>query len=61
MRPFDLGWWALMAERQTGIDVRITGDKVPFQENVFVTSNHQSVADIMVMPALHGAVGASVT
>ena len=43
------GWWALMAERQNRIDVRITGDKVPFQENVFVTSNHQSVADIMVM------------
>ena len=43
------GWWVVMAESQNNIEVRITGDKVPFQENVFVTSNHQSVADIMVM------------
>ena len=43
------GWWVVMAECQNNIEVRVTGDKVPFQENVFVTSNHQSVADIMVM------------
>ncbi|MEE2755208.1 MAG: lysophospholipid acyltransferase family protein [Myxococcota bacterium] len=43
------GWWVVMAECQNNIEVRITGDKVPVRENVFVTSNHQSVADIMVM------------
>jgi 1-acyl-sn-glycerol-3-phosphate acyltransferase len=43
------GCWALIAEKQNGIEVRISGDHVPLRENVFVISNHQSMADIMIM------------
>ncbi len=43
------GWWVLLAEVQNNIEVRITGDRVPMRENAFVTANHQSIADIMVL------------
>lgn len=46
------GLWVLMAERQNGIRVRVTGDEVPLRENALVLPNHQSITDIMVLLCL---------
>jgi len=42
------GWWSIMAEKQNDIGVRVSGDALPYRENAFVITNHQSIADIMV-------------
>jgi 1-acyl-sn-glycerol-3-phosphate acyltransferase len=42
------GLWVMMAEIQNKIDVRITGD-VPRRENAVILSNHQTMADVMVL------------
>ena len=46
------GLWVIMAEKQNGIEFRFTGDELPLRENAFVTANHQSIADIMVLLTL---------
>ncbi len=46
------GTWVIMAEKQNGIEFRFTGEQVPIRENAFVTANHQSIADIMVLLTL---------
>ena len=43
------GLWVLMAERQNGIEVRVTGDRVPMRENALLLPNHQSMADVLVL------------
>lgn len=43
------GWWAWMAERQNGIDLRFFGDPVPVDENAVILPNHQTMADVMVL------------
>jgi len=43
------GLWVLMAERLNGIEVRVTGDRVPMRENALLLPNHQSMADVMVL------------
>ena len=46
------GLWVIMAEKQNRIEFRFTGDELPLRENAFVTANHQSIADIMVLLTL---------
>ncbi|OFZ17147.1 MAG: hypothetical protein A2X86_01470 [Bdellovibrionales bacterium GWA2_49_15] len=46
------GWWSLcetVIRRVRKVDVVITGDSIPFEENALIICNHQSMADI---PAL---------
>jgi len=43
------GLWVLMAERFNGIDLRFTGDRITPRENAMIISNHQSIADVMVL------------
>ncbi|MBI2895884.1 MAG: acyltransferase [Deltaproteobacteria bacterium] len=46
------GLWVLMAERQNGIRVRVTGDAVPPRENALLLPNHQSMVDVMALLCL---------
>lgn len=46
------GLWVLQAEVQNGIQIRITGDVLPKRENALLLSNHQSMADVMVLLCL---------
>src|SRR5438046_5871344 len=46
------GWWVLMGELQNRIALRFTGDAVPPRENALVLSNHQTMADVMVLMCL---------
>jgi 1-acyl-sn-glycerol-3-phosphate acyltransferase len=43
------GFWAWMAYGLNRIRIRITGDAVPQKENALLISNHQSIADVMVL------------
>jgi 1-acyl-sn-glycerol-3-phosphate acyltransferase len=43
------GMWVLMAERQNGIEVRVTGDAILPRENALVLSNHQSMSDVLLL------------
>ncbi len=43
------GFWAWMAEHWNGIEVVFSGDPLPPPENALVLSNHQSMADVMVL------------
>ncbi len=43
------GWWAWGIQRLIGLQVIITGDSVPNQENAIVIANHQGMADIIIM------------
>jgi len=51
------GWWVWMAYTQNRIDVRITGDPLPKGENALLISNHQTIADVMVLMCLGSKVG----
>ena len=45
-------WWTLtdwISEVPWSIDVQISGDVLPYQENVMVTANHQSMSDIATL------------
>ncbi|MEC7948995.1 MAG: lysophospholipid acyltransferase family protein [Myxococcota bacterium] len=46
------GIWVWMAYVQNRIRVRITGDDLPREENALLISNHQSIADVMVLLCL---------
>jgi len=48
---FIWGLWVVMAERLIGIEVRFTGDPIRKGENALVLSNHQTMADVMVLLA----------
>lgn len=43
------GLWVVMGERMNGIDVRVTGDRIPAQENGLVLANHQGMADVLAL------------
>ena len=43
------GLWVLMAERQNGIELRVTGDEIPVRENALLLPNHQSMTDVLLM------------
>ena len=43
------GWCVLLARRLNSVQVLITGDDVPPQENAIVVANHQQMADITVL------------
>lgn len=43
------GFWVLHAEVLNQIEIRIVGDRPPPGENTLVISNHQSMADVMVL------------
>ena len=45
-------WWGLadwISEVPWSVDVQISGDSLPFQENVMVTANHQAMTDITTL------------
>jgi 1-acyl-sn-glycerol-3-phosphate acyltransferase len=42
----------ILMETFAGVDVRITGDELPYRENAFVIANHQAMADIPAIIAL---------
>lgn len=46
------GFWVLHAEVQNRIDIRVVGDRPRPRENTMVISNHQSMADVMVLLCL---------
>lgn len=46
------GMWVLMAERQNGMQIRITGDAIPPRENSLVLANHQSMTDVLLLLCL---------
>ena len=56
-------WWTvcdIWADRGCGIQIEITGDPLPDDENALVAANHRSVADIPVLFRLarrHGRLG----
>ncbi len=56
-------WWGMcdwFGDRVHGIDVRITGDALPDQENALLVANHQQMTDITVLFRLarrHGRLG----
>ena len=43
------GFWVWMAYRVAKIDFRFSGDALPPRENSIVVSNHQSMADILLL------------
>jgi 1-acyl-sn-glycerol-3-phosphate acyltransferase len=43
------GFWLWMCKHVARIDIRCSGDALPPKENVLVLSNHQSMADIMML------------
>ncbi len=43
------GSWVLLAERYNGSSLRFTGDEIPPRENALLVSNHQTMADVMVL------------
>lgn len=46
------GFWVILGERINGIEVRFTGDRLPPRENALVLSNHQTMADVLVLLCL---------
>jgi 1-acyl-sn-glycerol-3-phosphate acyltransferase len=48
---FIWGLWVVMAERLVGVRMRFTGDPIRKGENALVLSNHQTMADVMVLLA----------
>jgi len=45
-------WWSacdLWSEHWWNIEIRITGDEIPVEENALVVSNHQTMADITTL------------
>ena len=52
-------WWGacdLWAEHWWKIDIEITGDNIPAEENAMVISNHQSMADITTLCVIDFAI-----
>ena len=45
-------WCVIYAERFQGLQVRITGDALPKEENAIVVANHQNYSDIVVLLCL---------
>ena len=43
------GWWVWMAYVQNRIDIRFRGDRLPREEDVLIISNHQSMADVLLL------------
>jgi 1-acyl-sn-glycerol-3-phosphate acyltransferase len=53
------GWWAYSIEHIAGMKLTRSGDRLPDRENAIVISNHQSMADVIVIMALakrHGRI-----
>lgn len=46
------GWWAYSIEHIAGLKVTFSGDPLPDRENAIVISNHQSMADVVVIMCL---------